>query len=572
MKQILSSILATSFLLSVMTSSLASETPLETGASQVYTETLATVALSGDYAEVGTFSEGFAVVTTHDGRKGVIDNNGTVIVEPTSRYARIGEFSNGFALFDTCVDDNGYDVGDVNSTVGYLNTKGEEAISFAMNRGDYLGGIYGFQNGYGIFYQSSYGTHTYHLVDTSGNITILPDASRIYGTAVDEAGYIRYEEEQMGGSYLHGFTNLAGEIVIQAQYQGVSISGFKEGLCAVVHNGQLSYINTSGQTVFHKSYLDSVFDYYDGLAGFRDGNGLFGYMDQQGNTVIPAIYDAIYNFSEGFAWVVRDGKLCLINTDGDWITGFAYDAVGGEMINGYTVAATGYFTDYGFVGDSYLLDTSGTVIIPKGYDYISVMKDTGKVLVKSNSRFSIVDMSDYTGESQDSGAYPAWAVSFITFVEKSIMPDISTSNYDNASSRGLIASCLYNMYGNATISPAHAFIDGGGYDAAISWCFANEIMTGVNDSTFDTNSNVTRQEFALILMKLSNYLEKITNPPNVSIINQFQDGDSVDSWAKGGVAWALANQLMHGFEGDLNPRGNVTRAEVSVMLFNISQL
>lgn len=147
MKQILSSILATSLLLSVMTSSLASEIAPETEENQVYTQTLSAIALSSNYAKVDSFSEGFAVVTTHDGKKGVIDHNGTEIVPPSSRYARIGAYRDGYALFDTCANDDGEYIGDLNGTVGYLNTNGEEAITFSLNREDHIGDIYGFQNG-----------------------------------------------------------------------------------------------------------------------------------------------------------------------------------------------------------------------------------------------------------------------------------------------------------------------------------------------------------------------------------------------------------------------------------------
>lgn len=53
---------------------------------------------------------------------------------------------------------------------------------------------------------------------------------------------------------------------------------------------------------------------------------------------------------------------------------------------------------------------------------------------------------------------------------------------------------------------------------------------------------------------------------------QFSDVAMIETWAKDGVAWALANGLMHGFEGVLNPSGNITRAEVAVMLFHFDKL
>lgn len=176
------------------------------------------------------------------------------------------------------------------------------------------------------------------------------------------------------------------------------------------------------------------------------------------------------------------------------------------------------------------------------------------------------------GNTGNSSAIPEWAKPYTSFVSTVIMPDISDSNYGEHASRGLIAQSLYNMLGEGKVSPAHGFSDAGSYDFAIAWCKEQSVMNGMDGTTFGTESSVTREQFALILMQASKVLEKSTVTGNASVLLGFQDVGLVSSWAETGIAWAVANGLMSGSEGNLNPSGQITRTEVSVMLYAFDRL
>ena len=45
-------------------------------------------------------------------------------------------------------------------------------------------------------------------------------------------------------------------------------------------------------------------------------NGLWGYIDEQAQWVIPAQYDSADNFRDGLALVEKDGKLMYIDRSG----------------------------------------------------------------------------------------------------------------------------------------------------------------------------------------------------------------------------------------------------------------
>lgn len=171
-----------------------------------------------------------------------------------------------------------------------------------------------------------------------------------------------------------------------------------------------------------------------------------------------------------------------------------------------------------------------------------------------------------------SSPYPAWAANFIDFVSPTIMPDISVHNFDSDSTRGLIAECMYNMAGNGQIINNNPFSDAGIYENAISWCNEHGVMNGKSTATFGTNDTVTREEFALILQKASQSLDKTTQIGETSALNSYTDVYSISFWAKSGMAWAVSNNLMSGNNNQLNPSGNITRAEVAVMLYNFNSL
>ncbi len=187
----------------------------------------------------------------------------------------------------------------------------------------------------------------------------------------------------------------------------------------------------------------------------------------------------------------------------------------------------------------------------------------------------IAEVADPTpyDPSSEINEIPTWAITFVNFVLKNnIMPNINEDNCEEASSRGLIALSIYNMCGNGvTIPPEYIFTDVTGYEQAVSWVFSNSVMTGTGTYKFGTLSNVTREQISLILLQLARNEGKNVSVDS-SVLQQFNDKGSISSWATDGVAWAVANGLMAGHNGNLNPSGNVTQVELAVMLYRFYYL
>lgn len=118
--------------------------------------------------------------------------------------------------------------------------------------------------------------------------------------------------------------------------------------------------------------------------------------------------------------------------------------------------------------------------------------------------------------------------------------------------------------------------------AVTDWYFpstsiANEadIIRGYDDSTFKPDRNITRQEVMAIMSRVMSYLgstenSNMTTAQAESILSRFKDDDKVAHWAKIDMAKCVEAGVVKGDDkGYLNPLDNLTRAEMSQLIYNL---
>ena len=98
------------------------------------------------------------------------------------------------------------------------------------------------------------------------------------------------------------------------------------------------YINEQGITVI-KHVFSEAERFHEGYAVVKlmDSHG-YGYIDKAGRLVIPYQYDEARQFSEGLAAVKKDGKWGYINTSGEIVIPFQFEA-GGPFSEGRAAVA-----------------------------------------------------------------------------------------------------------------------------------------------------------------------------------------------------------------------------------------
>ena len=104
------------------------------------------------------------------------------------------------------------------------------------------------------------------------------------------------------------------------------------------------------------------------------------------------------------------------------------------------------------------------------------------------------------------------------------------------------------------------------YTSSAQWAYDNGIVNGVGGAYFAPDRTITREEFATMLYRYTNYLEVDTSAR--ADFSAFADGDSVSVWATDAMSWAVAEGLISGKPGDLlAPKDTITRAEVAVIVY-----
>lgn len=170
---------------------------------------------------------------------------------------------------------------------------------------------------------------------------------------------------------------------------------FSEGLlsvCSVGANGKCGYMDRNGNLVI--PFTGSPFS--EGLAAVRENSPkLFkwGYIDKSGNEVIPFKYDKAYPFSEGLAAVMLNKKWGFLDKSGKEITPLKWDDVK-SFSEGLAVVKLN--NKYGYI------DTNGKEVIPLRYDFANSFSEdlaaVGKTVTNSTSVSYYVSYIDKNGK------------------------------------------------------------------------------------------------------------------------------------------------------------------------------
>ena len=139
--------------------------------------------------------------------------------------------------------------------------------------------------------------------------------------------------------------------------------------------------------------------------------------------------------------------------------------------------------------------------------------------------------------------------------------------------RAMAAQLFYNLEGKPAVTGDSTFTDvTSGHWAvdAITWAAQNDIVAGIGGGLYDPDSNVTREQFAVMLYKYARF--KGYDLTAAGDLTQFPDAGSISSWAETALSWANGKGLINGNEdGTLAPGGTATRAQAASILANFDQ-
>ena len=163
-----------------------------------------------------------------------------------------------------------------------------------------------------------------------------------------------------------------------------------------------------------------------------------------------------------------------------------------------------------------------------------------------------------TGKTFSDVAKSDWFADAVAYVtDKGLMNGIGSDTFSpNASTtRGMLMTVLARYAGEDTTGGSPW------YQKGMEWAKANGVSDGTNPEV-----NITREQLVTMLYRYAG------SPKANGSLDSFSDAASVSSYAVNAMQWAVANGIVNGSNGKLNPKNNATRAEVAAILMRFCEM
>lgn len=308
-----------------------------------------------EYSCLEPFSEGLAKMRSFGKTLyGFLDINGNTKIH--ANYETAFSFAEGLAFVRKPIHKREQEAGfiDIEGLMKFLTP-------FSDSRG--------FHEGFAILEHEAARGSFYSYLQRDGNILKNRQPHSITIPRLD--WLLRADEFQDGLALVldefagYSIISSLGEVVVNFGHQYEYIASFHEDCAKVRNNRAYGFIDRAGNESI-PCVIDffTMENFYNGLAKFQyDEHGAFGYVDKKLNTVIPPQFESAGNFSEGLAYVQRDGLFGFVNTEGEIVILPQYSYTGnfGDYATGFALVQKNglkFFIDY--QGREY-----GSLVYPK---------------------------------------------------------------------------------------------------------------------------------------------------------------------------------------------------------------
>ena len=169
----------------------------------------------------------------------------------------------------------------------------------------------------------------------------------------------------------------------------------------------------------------------------------------------------------------------------------------------------------------------------------------------------------------------SWYYNSVKYVYENNLMNGTENGFEPESemTRAMLVTVLYRMADAEEKEYSHSFADVSSdkwYADAVAWAAANGIVTGVSETEFAPDSNITREQMAVIIYrfaKIQGY-----NVEEKADISAFSDSDKVSDWAFDAFGWANKAGIINGLsESTLSPESTSTRAQVATILMRFCE-
>lgn len=519
----------------------------------------------------------------------ITSTNGTFVVNANKADA-------GETVTITTSPNSGYKVSRVSVTGATATKFADNVYTFTMpaqnvtvsvtfERGDYTVSLtnYSYDDGY-ISLRSS-GTTTSGNYAEGDEVTIYAFPDRGFHlrsltiTRTDNRQTVSYTESNTSDDVFY-FTMPASNVTVRAYFT----DGVYEITTDIDGRGSLAIRDENGNTTDVAEEGEEIRIYPSANNGYRLGDLYVTYTDSddEDQTIYPEAeynsrdvlqyywfempeYDVeIYaDFGEGdyVAWIDRN------NIEHGSIRVSPNVADEDDTVSVYVTPDSGYQLDELVVEDEDGRDVS-TTALASGTRYTFRMPDSD-VTISATFR-SRNYTSNFTDVPRTEWYYEA--VSYVA--TEGLMNGVSTTQFNpnGTASRAQIVTILWRLAGEPSALTG-AFTDvpaGEYYSTAVAWASRQGIVTGVGNNRFEPNSNITREQLAVILYRYAQDAGYTTSAS--ANITGYYDYARVNSYARTAMSWAVGAGLITGTSTTtLSPQDTATRAQVATILMRFCE-
>lgn len=221
-----------------------------------------------------------------------------------------------------------------------------------------------------------------------------------------------------------GVKDLSGNVIIEALYREITyLRGDSKVLSCRIGTDSILIRNCETGEFLSNLTFKNVCPFYEGMAVFTQDYVLWGFLDTNGDVVIEAQWNAVENFIDGIAKVVKveekdrrrltqipisifptPGKCGYIDKKDEYVIPLEYSTIRGfwgekyaAFTKGTYVCDANYFSDCGdnpFPGAKWgIMDTTGKIIIPDDtYDFFYREGESNCFFVEKDGKLGYYDV------------------------------------------------------------------------------------------------------------------------------------------------------------------------------------
>lgn len=478
-----------------------------------------------------------------------------------------------------------------NDKYGMMNIKQEEIIPFIYKYIDYINDNF----------IIAINDEKYGVINIDNEVVLSFEYDEIYN--IHEYGeYLRISKNNK-----FGLINTAtAEIVVPMEYDGIEYS--RNETAVAVKEGRFGVIDVTNKNVVPFIY-DSIMNCYDGFIVYKDE--MAGFINEKGSVVLPVEYYNISEVKDGFITAVIEDKngehkYAVYDLNGEEIVPPIYDYIDYYATDKYMLVNKGwyaylinketgkemladskmYFTDVKYINDKYyagglsggyaIVNFAGQRLTLHNYNDISIINIDGEDLIAA--KYHTERFSTYFDYFKQTKGPSTWAKEEVTkAIESNLVPFEYQSAFTFNIKRYEFCSILVEFleeYQNTSreeilknnnidlINPP--ITDGFSDDIVI--CLKLGIVNGRGNGIFDGDSEITREEAAVMLTNLSKYLGLYKDSDDVYL----NDKSYVSPWAMDAVNYVLKNKMMQGVGEDMfSPKTNITREQTYIIMYRM---